>query len=340
MCGMKAVVDSRGRTIDYLRLSVTDRCNLRCMYCMPAGGVVWRPHSEILSFEETIRLCRILGDLGIRTIRVTGGEPLVRRGITGLFRELKTLPGIERLTMTTNGLLLDRYLDELDGMLDGINISLDTLDPERFFRITGQGPEGLAAILRGMDRTGAKGIPVKVNSVLIRGVNDEDLLSLAALAEQRAEAVRFIELMPLGRAASMEGVTGEAVMGALEKKYGTLRPWPGKLGNGPAVYYAIPGFEEKPGGKLGFINAMSRAFCGQCNRIRLGAEGLLQPCLAADTSLDLRTLLRSGVSDGGLADAIEAFAAKKPQGHGFEDPCVCGAETATLPVREMFRIGG
>ncbi|GHU85331.1 cyclic pyranopterin monophosphate synthase [Spirochaetia bacterium] len=333
------MVDSWGRTIDYLRLSVTDRCNLRCIYCMPAEGVEWRPHSEILSFEESLRLCGILGGLGIRTIKVTGGEPLVRRGVTGFIRELKTVPGIEHVTITTNGLLLDQYLDELAAVTpDGINISLDTLDPERFFRITGQGPEGLAAILRGMDRAGAAGIPVKVNSVLIRGMNDDDVLSLAALAEQRA--VRFIELMPLGRGASMEGVTGEEVIGVLEKEYGKLLPWPGKLGNGPAVYYTIPGFEGKPGGKLGFINAVSRKFCGQCNRVRLTSEGLLKSCLASDTSLDLRALLRSGVSDAGLAEAIEEFTAKKPQGHCFEDRSVYAAKTAELPIRKMFRIGG
>jgi cyclic pyranopterin phosphate synthase len=337
--------DALGRTIDYLRISVTDRCNLRCIYCMPPDGVEWKPHEAMLSFEETLRLCGLLAELGIRKIKITGGEPLVRRGVTDFIRTLKTIPGIEQLTLTTNGLLLDRYLEELwEGGIRGINISLDTLDPEVFQRITRRisrridrridgrisQAEGLPELRRGMDRALGLGIPVKVNCVPLRGINEKDLIPVASLAERQPIAVRFIELMPLGAAEALEPIPGAEVKARLEERFGPLEAFPGRLGNGPAAYYSVPGFK----GKIGLINAISDGFCETCNRLRLSSQGFLKPCLAWDTGLDLRGLIRSGAPDGALREAMEELIRQKPRGHTFAVP------SGEVKRPGMYTIGG
>ena len=314
------LIDSFNRTLDYLRVSVTDRCNLRCVYCMPASGVEWKPHGAMLTFEEIIRLCRIMADLGIRKIKVTGGEPLVRRGLASFVKNLKSLPGIEKVTLTTNGLLLGAYLDEAealfpDSLPDGVNISLDALDPDRFKRITRIENSSPAEILRLIGRLIEKNIPVKLNCVPIRDLNMEEIIPLAALAKDKNISVRFIELMPLGSAAGLEPVTGGETAAILEKAYGVLSPLPGVHGSGPAVYYSLRGFT----GKIGFINPLTHGFCETCNRLRLSSEGFLKPCLSADLALDLKTLLRNGASDAELAKEITAVAAKKPQFHTFSN---------------------
>ncbi|MDR2500852.1 MAG: GTP 3',8-cyclase MoaA [Treponema sp.] len=327
------MLDALGRTIDYLRVSVTDRCNLRCIYCMPSSGVEWKPHETILSFEETLRIVRLLAELGVRNIKITGGEPLVRKGVAGFIRTLRNIPGIAGITLTTNGILLDRYLDALrDGGIHGVNISLDALDPQVFHRITRR--RGLAAIFQGMDRALASGIRVKINCVPLRGVNDRHLIPLASLAEQRPIAVRFIELMPLGAGEGLEPVPGAQVKALLEERFGPLRELPPgearSAGNGPARYYAVPGFT----GTIGLINPISDGFCETCNRLRLSAEGVLKPCLAHDLGLDLRSLIRSGASDRETLRAMTALIAQKPKGHTFAAPL----ERA---VRQgMYTIGG
>jgi len=310
------LIDSYNRILDYLRVSVTDRCNFRCVYCMPADGVEWKPHDSMLRFEETVRLCRIMADLGIRKIKVTGGEPLVRRGLASFVKTLKELPGIEKVTLTTNGLLMGAYLDEAEALLpnslpDGVNISLDTINPDRFRRITRVEDSTPAQILRWIDRLIEKNIPVKLNCVPIRDLNKEDIIPMAALAKDKNVAVRFIELMPLGSAAGLEPVTGDETAAILEQAYGALVPLSGIHGSGPAVYYSLPGFA----GKIGFINPLTHGFCESCNRLRLSSEGFLKPCLSSDLALDLKTLLRSGASDAELAGEIIATAAKKPQFH-------------------------
>jgi cyclic pyranopterin phosphate synthase len=339
------MLDTFNRTIDYLRISITDRCNLRCMYCMPRG-ILPLSRGEILSYEEILRIVRIMAPLGIRKVKITGGEPLVRRGAVELIGEIKRTAGIEKVTVTSNGVLLLHYLDDiLHAGVDGINLSLDTLNNETFSRITGADTDGPAAgragraagrvffsnILGFLDRAGNLPVPVKINCVPIRGVNSGELAAVAGLAKSSGIFVRFIELMPLGCAAAFEGVPEREIAALLETAYGPLKPCREKPGNGPASYYSIKGFA----GKIGFISPLSHNFCGNCNRLRLGSAGLLRPCLAYNTGLDLRGLLRSGETDEGIARAITALAAKKGQGHDF-----FGVPYSPAECTEMFRIGG
>lgn len=325
--------DSQGRLIDYLRLSVTDRCNLRCIYCMPEMGVEWKPHGELLSFEELLRCCRVLAELGIRKVKISGGEPLIRREIASLIASLKKAPGIEQVTMTTNGLLLGEELERLvEAGLDAVNVSLDTLDEETFRRLTRR--EGLDKILRAVGGACAAGLRVKLNCVLLRGINDHEAAALAALARDQPLAVRFIELMPLGSAAAFEPLGGKETAAALENCYGKLIPLAGKLGNGPAEYFTLAGFT----GAVGFIDPLSRGFCGSCNRLRISSLGLLKPCLASNLALDLKVLLRGGAGDGDLRGAILDLVRRKPVRHHF--PEAGGKHPVEDPLPEMFRVGG
>ena len=352
------LIDSYGRTLDYLRVSITDRCNLRCVYCMPPDGVEWKPHESLLSFEELLRLCQIMAELGIRKIKVSGGEPLVRKGAAFFIKSLKGIPGIASVTLTTNGLLLGKYLDEAnslppDSLPDAVNISLDALDPELYKKITrSAGPEGTAAsghllsdqrgsppgdVLLQIDRLLEKQINVKINCVPVRGLNESEILPLLALAKNMNIAVRFIELMPLGSAFNYNFISGGEIMALIEKKFGALEPYSGILGNGPAKYYSIPGFF----GKVGFISPLSHSFCETCNRLRLTSSGLLKLCLGDDTGTDLKAMLRSGSSSEEISGAIIKAAAGKPCSHKF-------LETANLPPADikkpetggMFETGG
>jgi len=287
---------------------------------MPPEGVPWKPHESMLSFEEITRIVGNMAELGIRKIKVTGGEPLVRRGLAAFLKTLKTFPGIENVTLTTNGLLLGSYMDEVEtispgAMPDGINISLDALDPQRFRRITRQEEREPEEILTFIDRLLGKNVNVKLNCVPVRSFNDEEIVPLAALARDKEIAVRFIELMPLGSAAAFQPIPGKEIETLLEKTFGPLTPFSGLCGNGPAVYYCLPGFA----GKIGFINAITHGFCESCNRLRLTSEGFLKLCLSNDLGLDLRELLRSGASDSELSLAIKEAAAKKPGAHTFSE---------------------
>jgi len=293
----------------------------------------------MLAFEEFLRVVKIMAALGVRKIKVTGGEPLVRRGVAAFIKNLKALSGVEKVTITTNGLLLDEYLDEaetLGALPDGVNISMDALDSGRFGRITrmeNAAPELLPLV----DRLLEKRIPVKINCVIVRSFNEEEILPLAALAKDRSVAVRFIELMPLGSAAALEPVPGNEIAELLEKNYGPLTPYQGVQGNGPAVYYSLPGFA----GKIGFINAVTHGFCQTCNRLRLTSEGFLKPCLSYDLGLDLRALLRSDATDAELERAITGIAARKPAFHTFSG--VYGAQPEEVRGQHsggMFGIGG
>jgi cyclic pyranopterin phosphate synthase len=333
---MPGIVDSFGRNIDYLRLSITDRCNLRCVYCMGEEGVEWKPHNSMLSFEEILRLCRVMAGLGIRKVKVTGGELLVRKGAVDFIRRLKAVPEIEQVTITTNGILLDKYLEELAAIpLAGINISLDTLNFETFRRITRREQSAYPDILlKNMERARLLGIPVKINCVPLKSINRKELCDIAGLAEKTVKAVRFIELMPIGCAGETELVSGAELRSILEGRFGKLRSAREKPGNGPAVYYAVPGFA----GLIGMINAVTEGFCESCNRLRLSAEGLLQPCLSSDISLDLRSLLISGASDSGLAEAVRGLVGRKPARHSFSG--IYGNRRENHSGRAMFRIGG
>ena len=336
------LLDSFGRKLDYLRISVTDRCNQRCVYCMPPEGVKWKPHDSLLRFEEILRLCRVMAELGISRIRVTGGEPLVRRGVAAFLKGLKLIHGVKKVSLTTNGFFLGAYLDEAEALSpasfpDCINISLDALDVERFKRITRTENFNPMDVLPIIDRLLEKQILVKLNCVPVRGLNEEELLPLAALARDRNISVRFIELMPLGSAGGFKPISGSETAAQIERAFGLLTPFPGVEGSGPAEYFSLPGFA----GKIGFINPLSRGFCGSCNRLRLSSDGKLKPCLSDVKFLDLKTMLRSGASDEALAEAVKEAVSKKPRHHNLSP--IYGApegESGNFHKDGMFGIGG
>ena len=304
--------DAYGRNIHYLRLSVTDLCNLRCRYCMP-DGVEKLEREAVLTYEEFLRLAALFAQCGIDTVRITGGEPLVRRGVEQLTAGLKAIPGIRRVALTTNGVLLAQKLPALLAAgLDSVNISLDTLHPETFRRITGK--DELAAVQNGIRAALASGIPVKLNCVPQPGVNEGELESLAAFAQEHPLQVRFIEMMPIGMGKEFHGVSEEELLRILGEKLPRFSPYVGEpLGNGPCHYYDVDGFS----GKIGFISAVSHKFCGECNRIRLTSQGFLKTCLQYAAGRDLREVIRSGGSDEVLKAVILEALAGKPDGHVF-----------------------
>lgn len=322
------MLDGFGRTIDYLRVSVTDRCSLRCTYCMPEDGVRWLEHTQILRYEDILRLLRIFAALGVKKIKITGGEPLVRKGVAGLISEIKSIDGIEQVTLTTNGVALKEQLPALlEAGIDGVNLSLDTLDRERFAEITRR--DALPQVLEGFHAAlAAPDLNLKLNCVAQAG-RASDWVSLVGLAKEHDLAVRFIEPMPIGLGGGMETCTEADIRAALEAAYGTLTPYDGKLGNGPAKYFTLPDFQ----GKIGFISAVSHQFCDRCNRVRLTATGYLKTCLQYDVGADLRPLLEQ--SDEALQAAIEAAIQNKPQAHRFSEQTVENRE-----AHIMSQIGG
>ena len=325
------MLDRYRRTIDYLRISLTDRCNLRCVYCMPAEGVRWVPHTAILSYEQLLRLCRIFAGLGLKKIKLTGGEPLVRPGVAGLIRSLKEIDGIKNVTLTTNGVLLSEQLPELiEAGLDGVNISLDAVEEDVFAAITRR--EGVDKVLSAIDDALAvPGLSVKINCVPMAG-NESQLVPLAALAKDTRLAVRYIEMMPIGLGKTLEPLGEERVRALLEGAFGALTPCGEKLGNGPCSYYTLPGFQ----GRIGFISAMSHQFCDSCNRVRLTSGGFLKTCLQYEKGVDLLALISQGADDGRLQEAMEQAIFEKPACHHFND----ASGEADLEGRTMSQIGG
>ena len=320
--------DSTRREIHYLRLSVTDLCNLRCRYCMP-DGVEKLEREAVLTYEEFLRLAALFAQCGIDTVRVTGGEPLVRKNVAQLVAGLKAIPGIRKVTMTTNGILLAQQLPALLAAgLDSVNISLDTLRPEVFRQITAR--DDFAAVQAGLQAALESGLPVKLNCVPQAGVNEGELEDLAALAENRPLQVRFIEMMPIGYGAAMPCISGPELRQRFARRWPELQPLTeAAFGDGPAVYYTVPGWQ----GSIGFIAAVHGKFCASCNRVRLTSQGFLRPCLASEAGCDLRALLRSGADDTQLLAAIRETIWAKPREHHFED--------SSMPAtRGMYRIGG
>ena len=323
--------DRYQREIHYLRLSVTDLCNLRCRYCMP-DGVKKLEREAVLTYEEFLRLAALFARCGIDTVRVTGGEPLVRKNVAQLVAGLKETPGIRRVTLTTNAVLLAEQLPALlDAGLDSVNISLDTLRPEVFRQITAR--DDFAAVQAGLQAALESGLPVKLNCVPQAGVNEGELEQLAALAKDNAMQVRFIEMMPIGYGAAMPCISGPELRARFARRWPELAPLSAAqehaLGDGPAVYYTVPGWQ----GSIGFIAAVHGKFCASCNRVRLTSQGFLRPCLASETGCDLRALLRSGADDAQLLAAIRETIWAKPREHHFND--------SSMPAtRGMYRIGG
>ena len=305
--------DRYQREIHYLRLSVTDLCNLRCRYCMP-DGVEKLEREAVLTYEEFLRLAALFARCGIDTVRVTGGEPLVRKNVAQLVAGLKETPGIRRVTLTTNAVLLAEQLPALlDAGLDSVNISLDTLRPEVFRQITAR--DDFAAVQVGLQAALQSGLPVKLNCVPQAGVNEGELEQLAALAKDNAMQVRFIEMMPIGYGAAMPCISGPELRARFAQRWPELAPLSAAqehaLGDGPAVYYTVPGWQ----GSIGFIAAVHGKFCASCNRVRLTSQGFLRPCLASETGCDLRALLRSGADDAQLLAAIRETIWAKPREH-------------------------
>lgn len=312
------------RVIDYLRISITDRCNFRCRYCMPPGGISFRKHEDILSFEEIVRFTRVAAGLGITRVRITGGEPLVRRECTRLLASLSSLPGIEDLSLTTNGALLPSHAEQLKAAgLSRINISMDSLDPERFSRIT-RGAS-LAPVLAGLDKALEVGFaPVKINAVMLAGI-EEELEDFVDLAMERPVHVRFIEFMPIGR--RMGGVwkfiPRQQLMDRLSA-FGDLEAVEPPTGGGPARYYRFAGAR----GTIGFISSISDHFCENCNRLRLTADGKLRNCLFSDAETDVRPLINGDAAR--LGQAILASINSKKFDRRGERPV----------ARTMSQIGG
>lgn len=329
------MIDQWGRKINYMRVSVTDRCNLRCVYCMPLQGVQLRPRDEYLSYDEILKVIETGLTLGIDRIRITGGEPLVRPGLVEFIAKLKPM-GIKDISLSSNGLLFAPMARDLKAAgLDRVNFSLDTLRPDRFAqmtRLSGDPQPVLEAVEAALDQ-GLE--PVKLNAVIIRGWNDDELIDLARLSVDRPIHVRFIEVMPFseGYTFTQEGLVSAAEMRErLMAEYEDLEPVrEGVLGNGPARYWRIPGAK----GTVGFISAVTECFCGGCNRIRLSADGLINPCLGHVNEVDLKPALRDeSLPPDELRRVMADAILKKPREHNFDDTSSDFAE------RVMHGIGG
>lgn len=323
------MLDRYGRVINYLRISVTDRCNLRCCYCMPEG-VQDVGMKNILTFEEIWEIMRTGVSLGITHIRITGGEPLVRKGCVNLIRGIREIPGVETITMTTNGVLLGNYAKQLkEAGVDGVNISLDTLDPEEFFKITGK--RELQEVLAGIRAAKTAGLPVKLNAV---NRKELDPIPLVRYAQEENLPLRFIEMMPVGYGKKYVGRSNEELRETLEAVCGkaecmTNREELSRMGSGPAVYYQFSDLKVP----VGFISAIHGKFCDNCNRVRLTAEGYLKLCLCYDEGEDLRRVLREGEKEN-LRTIMEQTIFRKPAAHCFEHPA------EMTETHEMVKIGG
>lgn len=326
------MLDKYNRNINYLRISLTDRCNLRCRYCMPEEGVSSLGHNKILSLEEMARLVKIASGIGIHKIRLTGGEPLVRKNIAQFIRYISSLPEIDDIAITTNGVLFDRMADELqDAGLNRANISLDTLDAEKFKYITRRDhlSDVKKAIYRALE---LEMHPVKINTVVMKGFNDDEILDFAELACKHPLHIRFIEFMPVGdlRFFQKNRMLDTGTMkNMIEEKY-TLLPGKRIKGNGPAKYFMLEGGQ----GSIGFISPMSNHFCGECNRIRLTAEGGLRGCLYDRREINLRDALRNNASDEEIQELFIRAIIMKPARHNMNTGW--GEENK----RKMYQIGG
>ncbi|MCR5784020.1 MAG: GTP 3',8-cyclase MoaA [Eubacterium sp.] len=308
------MIDGCGRKIDYIRISVTDRCNLRCMYCMPEEGVEMVSHEEILSFDEIVHVVRILSKLGFEKVKITGGEPLVRKNLKALIKDIKAVEGIKNVTLTTNGVLLK---DQIEGLaaagLDAVNVSIDTLNPEVFKKITRR--DELEKVKAGIKETlKYKSVALKLNCVPFN-MEGQNLWELTDYAKNEGIHVRYIEMMPIGFGKEYGCLKEDEIVSLLETKIGKLEPYKGKLGNGPCHYYSAESYD----GKIGFISAVSHKFCGDCNRVRLTATGFLKNCLQFEYGSDIKTPLRSGASDDELLSLIRETIMNKPKGHKFTE---------------------
>ncbi len=330
------LVDMFSRTISYLRLSLTDRCNLRCVYCMPEnkkGGLQMLPHEELLSYEELLRIMGLVVDMGMNKIRLTGGEPLVRKGVMGFITALSRIDGLDEIRLTTNGVLLHEKAQGLyDAGIRKLNISLDTMRPERFKKIAGVNL--FDQVWKGIKTAEELGFDVKLNVVAMKGVNDDEFVDFARLALKTPYQVRFIEFMPVGNdstwkeASYISSSDLQNLVGAL----GTLEALPGRRMDGPARVYSLT-TDDGQRGRVGFISPISHHFCDTCNRLRLTSAGRLRACLLHDKEADLKALVRGGATDEEIRGLVRQTILDKPKGHTLaEDQANCSGQ--------MSRIGG
>ncbi len=322
-----------------MRVSITDRCNERCTYCMPHELQEWLPREDILTYEETLRLIRIVTDLGVSKVRITGGEPLTRRGVLDLLRELPKIPGLRDIGLSTNGTLLARRIEPgltmavalREAGVRSVNVSLDTLDPHVYARITGR--DFHPQVLNGIAAATAAGFDqIKLNCVLMRGRNEDQLIPLIEFAAARNLILRFIEMMPVSTSEVLDEKNFISILEAkrvIESHYGAVMPEPGFRTNGPATYYQIPGREQR----IGFIGAMTNLhFCESCNKLRLTCDGKLRPCLGSYLEFDIMKPLRAGASDDELRQFFLDVVDRKPEQHDFRENY--------KPNRKMVAIGG
>ena len=322
---MATLADPFARNLNYLRVSVTDRCNLRCTYCMPAD-MTCLPQDTLLTDHEIVTIVQAMSTLGLDTVRITGGEPLVRQGCSELIGRLKALPSMKRVLLTTNGVYLNQHIHELARHgIDGINISLDAVERDVYTTITGR--DYLDAVLAGIHQAVELGIKVKLNCVALKSINESQIAGLADFANKLPVDVKFIELMPSGACQNIEGITGQDVRSRLSTIYGELHPHHNPNGLGPATYYKTPTMR----GSVGFIEPMSHSFCATCNRLRLTAEGYLRLCLYHNDGVNLKDMLRGGADATAIATAIQTAVKNKPKQHHFNEKA--GFET-------MSNIGG
>lgn len=327
------LVDRFGRVHTALRISVTDRCNIRCFYCMPNENVRFKPRSELLTFEEIERFVRAVVPLGVTKLRLTGGEPLLRADLPVLVERLAKIPGVTDLALTTNAMLLDEQANALHAAgLRRLNISLDTLSEAKFFEISRR--TGLDRVLAGIEAARVAGFQrIRLNAVSLLGISEDEIVPLIRFATERDMEMRFIEFMPLDAEQHWQTeavLTGQAVRQIIERELGAMIEAPRDDRSQPATDFIVP----STGAKVGFINPVSSPFCGDCNRLRLTAEGQIRNCLFSEVEWDARRLLRAGGSDAEIAALVrESIAAKKP-GHGIDSP------EFLRPERAMYQIGG
>ena len=324
--------DGFGRRIEYLRISVTDKCNLRCVYCMPVEGLPWLRRDELLSYEEIAEVVGVMAEMGLRRVRITGGEPLVRRDLPALVRKLRAIDGIDDIALSTNAVLLDEQAGALRAAgVDRLNVSLDSLRPERIDAIARR-PGSAEAIFRGLDAAERAGFsPIKINCVVMRGRNDDEVADFAAVTRERPWHVRFIEVMPTGDNLGVsrdEFVSADEMLASVAR-IGALEPVAGPAGNGPARYFAFPG----AAGTVGVITPMSHNYCGSCNRMRLTADGQLRPCLFGSLQTNLRDPLRAGAP---IAPLVRQTLRVKPERHWL----VQGSDAGSGGLLALSQVGG
>lgn len=332
---MEKLIDNHGRSIEYIRIAVTDRCNLRCYYCMPEEGIEYVPRDHLLHYEEIERLVRLLAEMGVRKVRFTGGEPFIRRDVIHLMESIASIPGIEALHITTNGTVTRPFIPQLKKLgVKGINLSLDTLDPQRFKEITRR--DALQEVLDTLDELVDAGLPVKVNMVVLGGINEDEIGTMARLAETRPVDVRYIEEMPFNGGGHEQQQTWRDhrfIVENLKSTFPDIMPVAAEKSS-TALMYAIPGFQ----GKIGIIPAYSRTFCGSCNRIRLTPEGVLKTCLYDRGMFNIRDIIRSGATDEQIKESI-----RDAVGHRAKDGFEAERQALQFPLgsrESMSTIGG